>query len=48
MYQRAIAAEGQKGGEAMRGERLAVNGNNANRGKTGKKQPPPSSGACCK
>eukprot|EP01033_Poteriospumella_lacustris_P013182 gene13181-9445_t len=46
MYQRAIAAEGQKGGEAMRGERLAVNGNNANRGKTGKKQPPPSSGAC--
>ena len=48
MYQRAIAAEGQKGGEAMRGERLAVNGNNANRGKTGKKQPPPSTGACCK
>jgi small GTP-binding protein len=48
MYQRAIAAEGQKGGEAMRGERLNVNGNNANRGKGKGKQPPPNQGACCK
>mmetsp|Transcript_2318 Transcript_2318/g.1661 ORF Transcript_2318/g.1661 Transcript_2318/m.1661 type:complete len:219 (-) Transcript_2318:48-704(-) len=44
MYQRAIAAEGQKGGEAMRGERLNVNGNKKGKGK----QPPPSNGACCK
>lgn len=48
MYKRAIAAEGQKGGEAMRGERLNVNANNANKGKGKGKQPPPSQGACCK
>lgn len=48
MYQRAIAAEGQKGGEAMKGERLNVNASNANKGKGKGKQAPQSSGACCK